>query len=355
MTFADPAFLAALLLVPIALGAYLLVQRRRQRYVVRFTNVDLLTNLVPRTPGWRRHVPTALYLAAISFLVVALARPSMSLQVPREEATVMLTMDVSRSMTATDVDPTRLAAAKAAATGFVDSLPAAFRIGLVAFSTDARLVVQPTTDRGQVRDAIESLNPDGGTALGDAIALSVDATADARSVTSETDTGAAGPSASPAASPEASPDPAASADPNASAGDGTPVTATILLSDGANSTGQAEPLDAAREAAAEGMPIYTIALGTPDGVVDVQDQFGQTQQLQVPPDTETLQQVAEITGGRYFDAPTAEDLAAVYESLGSKVGYTEQVQEVTQWFAAAALLLVVVGGGLAALWFNRFP
>ena len=358
MTFADPAFLAALLLVPIALGAYLLVQRRRQRYVVRFTNVDLLTNLVPRTPGWRRHVPTALYLGAMTFLVVALARPSMTLQVPREEATVMLTMDVSRSMTATDVDPTRLAAAKAAATGFVDSLPAAFRIGLVAFSTDARLVVQPTTDRGQVRDAIDSLGADGGTALGDAIALSVDATADARNVTSETD-GATDPSASPAGSPEASADPGTSPDPSPSvdpaAGDGTPVTATILLSDGANSTGQAEPLDAAQQAADEGMPIYTIALGTPDGVVEVQDQFGQVQQLEVPPDTETLQQVAEMTGGKYFDAPTAEDLAAVYESLGSKVGYTEQVQEVTQWFAAGALLLVLVGGGLAALWFNRFP
>ena len=359
MTFAEPLLLAGLLLVPLALGAYILVQRRRSRYVVRFTNVDLLTNLVPRSPGVRRHVPTALYLGAMTFLVVALARPSITLQVPREEATVMLTMDVSRSMTATDVDPTRLAAAKAAATGFVDSLPAAFRIGLVAFSTDARLVVQATTDRGQVRDAIAGLRADGGTALGDAIALSVDATADARSVSSETDGAGADPSSSPSASPQASDDPAASPDPGASpdpaAGDRTPVTATILLSDGANSTGQAEPLEAAQEAADEGMPIYTIGLGTPDGVVEVQDQFGQVQQLQVPPDTETLQEVAEMTGGRYFDAPTAEDLAAVYESLGSKVGYTEQVQEVTQWFAAGALLLVLVGGGLAALWFNRFP
>ena len=103
------------------------------------------------------------------------------------------------------------------------------------------------------------------------------------------------------------------------------------------------------------MPIYTIALGTEDGEVTVRDDLGRLQTLEVPPDTETLQQVAEMTGGRYFDAPTAEDLAAVYESLGSKVGYTEQVQEVTQWFAAGALLLVIVGGGLAALWFNRFP
>ena len=353
MTFAEPVLLAGLLLVPLALAAYLLVQRRRSKYVVRFTNVDLLTNLVPRTPGWRRHVPTALYLASIAFLVVALARPSMTLKVPREEATVMLTMDVSRSMTATDVDPTRLAAAKKAATEFVDSLPAAFRIGLVAFSTDARLVVQPTTDRGQFRDAIDNLTADGGTALGDAIAISLDATADARNTSTESDATTASPDPAASASPDATPAPSASADP--AAGDGTPVTATILLSDGANSTGSTEPLDAAKDAATEGMPIYTIALGTPDGTVDVQDQFGQIQQLQVPPDTDTLQQVAQLTGGKYFDAPTAEDLAAVYESLGSKVGYTEQQQEVTQWFAAAALLLVVAGGGLAALWFNRFP
>jgi Ca-activated chloride channel family protein len=353
MTFADPGFLAALLLVPVALGAYLLVQRRRQRYVVRFTNVDLLSNLVPRSPGWRRHVPTALYLGAIAFLAIALARPSMSLQVPREEATVMLTMDVSKSMEATDVDPSRLAAAKAAATSFVNSLPAAFRVGVIAFSTDARLVVVPTADRAQVLDAIANLRPTGGTALGDAIALSVDATADARAATAEVGD-AASPSPSPSATPTASPD--ASADPSdGSDADGTPVTATVLLSDGANSTGEREPLEAAQDAVAAGMPIYTIALGTPDGVVEVQDQFGRLQQLQVPPDTETLQQVAEMTGGRYFDAPTAEDLAAVYESLGSRVGFTTQEQEVTQWFAGGALLLVVAGAGLAAVWFNRFP
>ena len=354
MTFADPAYLAALLLVPVALGAYLLVQRRRQRYVVRFTNVDLLTNLVPRRPGLRRHVPTALYLAAIAFLAVALARPSMTLQVPREEATVMLTMDVSKSMEAEDVDPTRLAAAKDAATSFVNSLPAAFRVGVIAFSTDARLVVAPTDDRAAVLDAIANLRPTGGTALGDAIALSVDATADARAASTDVADDPASPT--PSSSPEASPEPSASPDPSSGATpDGTPVTATVLLSDGANSTGQREPLDAAQDAVEAGMPIYTIALGTPDGVVEVQDQFGQPQQLEVPPDTETLKQVADMTGGRFFDAPSAEDLAAVYESLGSKVGFTTQDQEVTQWFAAAGLLLVVAGAGLAALWFNRFP
>jgi Ca-activated chloride channel homolog len=354
MTFADPALLALLLLVPLALGAYLLVQRRRQRYVVRFTNVDLLSNLVPRAPGWRRHVPTALYLAAIGLLAVALARPSMMLQVPREEATVMLTMDVSKSMEATDVSPTRLDAAKAAATSFVDSLPAAFRVGVIAFSTDARLVVAPTADRGQVLDAVANLRPTGGTALGDAIALSVDATADARNARANVTDGSAPPAPSPSPSAAASPGPSASPSTGA-APDGTPVTATVLLSDGANSTGQREPIDAAEDAVAAGMPIYTIALGTPDGVVEVQDQFGQRQQLRVPPDMGTLERVAEMTGGRSFDAPTAEDLAAVYESLGSRVGFTTQQQEVTQWFAAGALLLVVAGAGLAAVWFNRIP
>ncbi len=364
MTFADPALLALLLLVPIALGAYLLVQRRRQRYVVRFTNVDLLSNLVPRRPGWRRHVPTALYLAAIGLLAVALARPSMMLQVPREEATVMLTMDVSKSMEATDVSPTRLDAAKAAATSFVKTLPAAFRVGVIAFSTDARLVIAPTADRGEVLDAIANLQPTGGTALGDAIALSVDATADARNASADVAGGSASPSQAPNASsapdgssgPAASPASGAAADPSTGTAPGAaPVTATVLLSDGANSTGQREPLDAARDAVAAGMPIYAIALGTPNGVVEVQDQFGQLQQLQVPPDTGTLQQVAAMTGGKFFDAPTAEDLASVYESLGSRVGFTTQQQEVTQWFAAGALLLVLAGAGLAAVWFNRFP
>jgi Ca-activated chloride channel homolog len=344
MTFVAPGLLLGLLLVPLALGAYLLVQRRRSRYVVRFTNVDLLANLAPRRPAWRRHVPAALYLAAIGALAIALARPSMVVQTPREEATIMLTMDVSRSMEATDVSPSRLVAAQDAASTFVESLPDGFRVGLIAFSTAARLVMEPTGDH----------EADGGTALGDAIALSVEATADARTVSTEQDgTGAqASPTADP--SPGSSSSPGPSVDPDAAA-DGTPVTATVLLSDGASSTGSTEPLDAAGDAAAAGMPIYAIALGTPDGTVEVRDELGRAQRIQVPPDTETLSRVAEMTGGRFFEAPTADDLASIYEALGSRVGFIAEEQEVTQWFAAAALLLVVTGAGLAALWFNRFP
>ena len=341
MTFASPELLLVLLLVPIALALYLLVQRRRAKYVVRFTNVDLLSNLVPRAPRWRRHVPTALYLGAIAALAIALARPSAVMNVPREEATVMLAMDVSRSMLATDVDPDRITAARAAAESFVEQLPAGFRVGLVAFSTDARLVVAPTTDRAAITDAIDNLQADGGTALGDAIVVSLQATADARTTAADTT-----PGSSPAPSPSAAP-----ADPAQA-----PLVATVLLSDGANSTGSTEPLDAASQAAAANMPVYTIALGTQDGTVDVQDpQTGETRTLDVPPDTETLAAIAEETSGRFFEAPSSEDLAQIYESLGSKVGYTQQEQEVTQWFAAAALLLVLGGAGLAALWFNRIP
>ena len=346
MTFADPLLLVGLLVVPVALIVYRLVQRRRSRYAVRFTNVDLLGNLVPRTPAWRRHVPPALYLVAMGALVLALARPSMAVQIPREEATIILTMDVSGSMMATDVSPTRLAAAQQAAGDFVDQLPAGVKVGLVAFSTAPRVVVAPTTDRAAVHQGIANLQARGGTALGDAITTSLEAAGlDPASVSSD-----------PAAAPSA--DPSAPASPSPSATPGTtedPVIATVLLSDGANSTGQMEPLPAAEQAAALGVPIYTITLGTADGVVRVPDDLGQMRTLNVPPDTETLAAIAETTGGRAFEAPTASDLAQIYDSLGSRIGYTTEEREVTQWFAAAGLLLVVAGAGLAAHWFNRFP
>jgi Ca-activated chloride channel family protein len=348
MTFASPELLLGLLLVPLAIGVYLLVQRRRNRYAVRFTNVDLLANLVPRTPAWRRHVPPVLYLVAISALVIGLARPSMVMAIPREEATIILTIDVSRSMRATDVEPTRLAAAQQAASDFVEQLPESFRIGLVVFSTEARIVTTPTTDRGEVLAAIDNLQANGGTAMGDAIALSLEAAGlDATGSGLTPAPAVPDPSASPHT---AAPDPSASPD-----ADEPPLVATVLLSDGANSTGELEPQQAADRAAALGVPVYTIALGTPDGTVEVPNLFGQLETMPVPPDTETLAEVAETTGGRFFDAPTAEDLAQIYENLGSRVGYTEEEQEVTQLFAAAALVFVLAGAGLAAFWFNRFP
>jgi Ca-activated chloride channel family protein len=356
MTFADPILLAGLLIVPAALVAYRLAQRRRSRYAVRFTNVALLENLVARTPAWRRHVPPALYVLAMAALVVALARPSMAVAVPREEATIILTMDVSGSMLATDVSPSRLAAAKEAANDFVDGLPAGVKVGLVAFSTAPRVLVPPTTDRAAIHQGIDDLQARGGTALGDAIVTSLEAAG------LDPSASAAGPNAMPAPSADASGSPApsdsGSGSPRPSAAAGTaeqPVIATVLLSDGANSTGELEPLPAAEQAAALGVPIYTIALGTSDGVDTVPDELGVLHTVNVPPDTETLAAIAETTGGRSFEAPSAADLKAIYDHLGSRIGYTTEQREVTQWFAAAALLMVVAGAGLAAHWFNRFP
>jgi Ca-activated chloride channel homolog len=351
MTFASPELLLALLLVPAAIAVYLLVQKRRNRYVVRFTNVDLLSNLAPRTPSWRRHVPPVLYVAAIAALVIALARPSMMIAVPREEATIILTMDVSGSMQATDVDPSRLAAAQKAASDFVNQLPDAFRVGLVVFSTDARIAVAPTTDRAAIHEGLDSLVASGGTALGDAIVVSLQAAG----LSVSTDP-AATPTPTPTPSPSTTPSPSGSATPSASpVPSQPPIVATVLLSDGANSTGRTQPLAGAAQAAALGVPVYTIALGTADGVVTVPDQNGQLRQLNVPPDPETLAAIAEATGGRFFQAPSASDLAQIYQSLGSKIGYTNEEREVTQLFAGAGLLLVLAGGGLAAHWFNRFP
>lgn len=334
MTFGAPELLVGLLLLPIVVLGYLLVQRRRSRYAVRFTNVDLLANLIPRTPAWRRHVPPALYLVAMTALVVGLARPSATIAVPREEATIVLAMDVSGSMLATDVAPSRLDSAKQSASAFIDQLPDTFRVGLVVFSTQAQVKVAPTTDRLALHAALDGLEAEGGTALGDAIATSLDIAAqvvDAGATTTD-DSGSTSPG---------------SGDP--------PLVATVLLSDGANSTGRLEPLDAANLAAAADVPVYTIALGTTDGVVSVTDENGTMHRIEVPPDTETLAAIAETTGARFFEAPTAGDLEEIYRGIGSRVGSTLEMQEVTQWFAAAGLVFVLAGAGLAAHWFNRFP
>ena len=344
MTFEAPTFLLALLSVPLVVIGYLLIQRRRSRYVVRFTNVDLLANLVPRSPAWRRHVPPVLYVVAITALVIGLARPSAMVAVPREDATIVLAMDVSGSMLATDVSPTRLQSAKQAAADFVDQLPASFQVGLVTFGTAAQVAVSPTTDRARIHESLDRLQAEGGTALGDAIGTSVEL---ARAVIDAAAAAGTDPAPSPSAAPSDGTTPAGGSEP--------PLVATVLLSDGANSTGRLEPEEAAREAAAAGVPVYTIALGTASGVVSVPDEFGVEHLVDVPPDTDTLAAIAETTGARSFEAPTTNDLQEIYESLGSRVGTRQEQEEVTHWFAAAGLALMLAGAGLAAHWFNRFP
>jgi Ca-activated chloride channel family protein len=355
MTFLAPLLLLGLLLVPVLLGLYAWAQRRRSRYAVRFTNLDLLANLAPRRPAWRRHVPPAIYLAAVAALVLGLARPTMVVAVPREDATVVLAIDISGSMKATDVAPTRLDAAREAAQSFIDQLPENIRVGIVAFASRSVTLVAPTSDRGELDTALDRLQALDGTAMGDALmqVLDLAETIQAGDAAGSAGTSGATPSPDPSAAP--APDPSAVPDSSVDQPTGEPLVAAILLSDGANSVGTAEPLDAAQRAASLGVPIYTIALGTPAGQVQVRDDTGQLVTLDVPPDTETLAQIAEITSATAFDAPTANDLSAVYDNLQSRIGYTQEEQEVTSWFAAGALVLVVVAAGLSAVWFGRLP
>lgn len=358
MTFLAPLLLLGLLLVPVLLGLYLIAQRRRQRYAVRFTNLDLLANIAPKRPGWRRHLPPVIYLGAVAALVLGLARPTMVVATPREDATVLLAIDVSGSMKATDVAPTRLEAARSAAHSFIDQLPEGIRVGIVAFASRPVTLVSPTTDRADLDAALDSLAAQDGTAMGDALMQVLDIAEDIQAGDDATATATPAPATSPDAG--AGPDPSATPAPGATpspldAPANEPIVAAILLSDGANSVGEAEPLDAAQRAATLGVPVYTIALGTPAGQVTVEDDLGNPVTLEVPPDTETLAQIAEITSASAFDAPTAEELSVVYDNLQSRIGYTEETQEVTAWFAGAALVLVVLGAGLSALWFGRLP
>ena len=349
MTFLAPLLLLGLLLVPVLLGLYAWAQRRRSRYAVRFTNLDLLANIAPRRPAWRRHVPPAIYLAAVAALVLGLARPTMVVATPREDATVVLAIDVSGSMKATDVAPTRLDAAREAAQSFIDQLPEGIRVGIVAFASRPVTLVAPTADRGQLDAALDGLQALDGTAMGDALMQVLDL---AETIQAG-DAGSGGVTTPDAATP--SPEASAAPDSSADGPTGEPLVAAILLSDGANSVGIAEPLDAAQRAASLGVPIYTIALGTPAGQVQVRDDSGRIVTLDVPPDTETLAQIAEVTSATAFDAPTADDLSAVYDNLQSRIGFTQEEQEVTSWFAAGALALVVVAAGLSAVWFGRLP
>jgi Ca-activated chloride channel family protein len=324
MSFAWPLALSGLALVALALLAYLVVQRRRRRYVVRFTNLDLLENVVAASPRWRRHVPAALTLLALSALVVGMARPQVAVAVPREEATVILAMDSSGSMTATDVEPSRMAAAREAASSFVDGLPDGFRVGVVSFSNEADVVVPPTADREEVLRGLGSLRADNGTALGDAISRSVDL-----GLTSLDEQ-------------------------LASTGDETPLI-VLLLSDGANTTGDYEPLEAAQKAADADVPVYTVALGTDEGTVQGPDGYGGLRTIRVPPDPETLSQVAETTGGTFFEAADEDALGSVYDEIGSQVGTEEEQRELTVVFTAAGAVLLLLGGALSALWFGRLP
>ncbi|MGN9781732.1 VWA domain-containing protein [Nonomuraea sp. ZG12] len=313
MTLLSPLWL--LLLVPVALlaVAYLLVSRRRSAYAVRFTNLDLLDKVAPRGPGWRRHVPAAALLGMFVLLVVGFARPTAEVQVPRERATIMVAFDVSASMSATDVSPDRFTAARQAAKQFVEGLPPRFNLGLVAFSSEASVAVPPSTDRQAVLSALDRLSTTSGTAIGEAVYSSLEAIA---ALDSEEE---------------------------------APPAHIVLLSDGSNTTGRTVT-EAAEEAAARGVPVTTIAYGTQGGVIELQGR-----QVPVPVDGPALQDLAEVAGGGFYEAASGDELQAVYEDIGTSVGYRTEQQEIWQWFVAAALLSALLAAVTSMLWFARLP
>ncbi len=324
MSFDLPVALAGLALIPLAIIAYVFAQQRRPKYAARFTNVALLAAVVKERPNWRRHLPPILLLTALAALIVAFARPHMTFAVPKNEATVMLVTDTSGSMMAEDISPNRLEVARDAAKQFADGLPDSVKLGLASFSNTAGLNIAPTTDRDQVKAALDSQRPQGGTAMGDGLSIGVEQVREVAELAKER-----------------------------GEGDETPA-AIVLLSDGENTSGTAQPLDVANQAKELGVPVYTIALGTPEGTITLQqpgDVVPRT--IPVPPDTETLQQIAETTGGRTFDAESPDQLKEIYEDLGARVGTEQEEREVTAAFAGGAVVLLLLGGGLSLRWFGR--
>ncbi|HEX4816513.1 MAG TPA: VWA domain-containing protein [Nonomuraea sp.] len=313
MTLLAPVWL--LLLIPVALlaVAYVVMALRRSAYAVRFTNLDLLDKVAPRTPGWRRHVPAALLLLMFAALVVGFARPTAEVTVPRERATIMVAFDVSASMRATDVDPDRFEAAKRAARQFVQGLPERFNLGLVPFSSSSAVAVPPTTDREAVLRAIDRLTTASGTAIGEAVFSSLEAIAALDSA------------------------------------EEAPPAHIVLLSDGANTTGRTVT-EAATQAASRRVPVTTIAYGTQGGTITLSGR-----EVPVPVDGPALRGLAGTAGGGFYEAASGDELQAVYEDIGTSVGYRTERQEVWQWFVAAGLVAALIAAVTSMLWFARLP
>src|SRR5215212_4339230 len=309
MSFRDPVLLAGLILVPIAVLAYVALQA-------------MLGNLITSRPGWRRHIPPLLVLAALAVLIVALARPQRTVAAPQRAATVMMVTDTSGSMNAEDVDPDRLSAAVKAAHKLTDQLPDNFRLGLVTFDDFAEVQSPPTTDRDPVKAGLDRLRATGGTAMATGLQRAIEL--------------------------------ARAPVPN-EGGTGTRrlPSVLVLLSDGKDTQSPISPLEVARQAKELGVPIFTIALGTPTGEVAVRDQFGLVQRIPVPPDTETLREIASTTGGKYFAAPDAARLESIYANLGTRLSSKPLEKEVTVAFAGGALALLLAGGALSLRWFGR--
>jgi len=317
--------LLALLVVPAVLAIALAVDRRRARYPVAFTNLELLADLVGSRRAWRRWVPLGFLLLALTFAATALARPHARLSVPEDNGTIIFLVDVSGSMQATDVEPTRLDAAVNAMRSFLDRLPPRFKIGLVTFSTEPEVLAPPTRDRQLIRDGLGYLMPEAGTALGDGLGAAVKL-----AVSSLARTGI-----------------------HRQPGKYLPA-AIVLESDGAQNRGVLQPDQAARLAKAAGIRVYGVALGTPTGSISYG--FGlYVNRIPVPPDPATVREISNITGGNAYTAHNATRLTEIYESLGSSISKTSERLEITSWFAAAAAVILLAALGAGRLVEGRLP
>lgn len=330
MSFADPGRLWLLLIVAALAIAYVVVQRRRGTYALRFSDAALLDTVAPKRPRWRRHLVAALFLAAIAFMVVAISGPQREEDVPRERATVVLTIDTSLSMGSDDVDPTRIEAAKEAAVAFLADAPESVDIGVVSFDGFPVVRTQPTADRSAAEAAISSLELGEMTMTGDAIYASLDVIQDAL---------------------------ADSVDGGGGGGDDPPAAVVVLLSDGTPTEGGRTVEEASAAAVEAGIPVSTVAFGTPDGLVEVPDveNPGETVVVPVPVDEPTMSFIADSTGGMFFAADSSAELAEVYRDIGTAVGFETVDRDISDWFNGAALALASITGLASLLWFQRLP
>lgn len=310
MTFEWPLGLLALAVLPIALGLLFLARRRQARYAIRFSNVGILADVVESTRSPWRFVPPALLCAALAALAVGLARPQVSVTAARKQGTVVLALDRSGSMLAQDVTPDRITASRKAAQSFVKNLPSGFAVGVVSFSNSADVISAPSREKAAAQRAIAGIQAGGGTAIGDALQRSLAVLG----ITSATKPGS---------------------------GKGRAI---LLLSDGSNTQG-IDPSAATAVAKQAGVPIYTIALGTPNGVVDLQALGQGVGTIPVPPDPEALKAIARVTGGESFTALDQSALKKVYDRIGTRVSSTKQQKEVTFVVAGAAALLLLAAAG----------
>ena len=335
LEFLVPSRLWLLVVVGALVAWYLTTQKRSDRYAVRFTNLALLDSVAPDRPGWRRHLPAALMLLALTTMVGAFAKPANPTRVPRERATIIIAIDTSLSMQATDVAPNRLKAAQTAANQFVDMLPPRLNVGLVTFNGIAKIAVPPTQDREELHAAIDQLRLAERTAIGEAIYASLDAIGVAPDATLLPDGSTADPPADETSGDEEEDVPAR----------------IVLMSDGSTTVGRP---DAQASAAAKkaGVEVSTIAFGTPEGVIDIEGQQGP---ISVAVNPEALAKIANDTGGTAFTAATEAELTKVYENIGSSIGYTTEQRDITAMFVGASLVLLLGAAVLSQLWFSRLP